>query len=223
VRSFAHRIQVDLARPDPFWPAQLAALAAILLYLALPEKLTIGPPWLVPAVEGLLFVALVLATPGDELRDRRMRQRLAVGVVGLLVGVSLAGIGLLVQVVAEGEAGGGRGLLEAAIVLWGTIVLVFALVYWELDRGGPVARADPNLIGPPDFLFAERPGRDEEKHEWRPTFLDYLYVALTNSTAFSPTDTLPLSRRAKVMMGIQAVASMVTVVVIIARGVNSLR
>jgi hypothetical protein len=153
----------------------------------------------------------------------RLRQRLAIGVVGLLVVVTLVGVGLLVQVVAEGEAGSGSGLLEAAIVLWGTLVLVFAIVYWELDRGGPVARADPNLTGPPDFLFAARPGGGEETQEWQPTFLDYFYVALTNSTAFSPTDTLPLTHRTKVAMGIQAVASLITIVVIVTRAVGSLR
>jgi hypothetical protein len=185
--------------------------------------LTIDPAWVVPVVEGLLFVALVLATPGEEVPGTRLRRRIAVALVGVLAVVALVGVGHLVHVVAQGERGNARGLLEAAVVLWGTIVLVFALVYWELDRGGPVARADPGLVGPPDFLFAEPPRKAGEAQDWRPTFLDYLYLALTNSTAFSPTDTMPLSHRAKLAMGLQAVASMITVVVIIAWGVNSLR
>jgi hypothetical protein len=223
VPTIVRRLRVDLERQDPFWPAQLAALVSILLYVTLPDKLTIGPNWSIPLLETVLFVALVLATPGEE-PPGRMRQRLAVALIGVLALVTLAGLGLLVHVVAEGGMGAGRGLLEAAIVLWGTIVLVFALIYWELDRGGPVARAHPHLRRPADFQFTQSARQGgEPAPEWQPSFVDYLFVALTNSTAFSPTDTMPLSHRAKMTMGVQAVASLITVVVIVARAVGSLR
>jgi uncharacterized membrane protein len=224
VPAIARRFRVDLERQDPHWPAQLAALVSILLYVTLPDKLTIGPDWAIPLLETVLFVALVLATPGDELPGTRMRQRLAVALIGVLALATLAGLGLLVHVVAEGGSGAGRDLLEAAIVLWATIVLVFALIYWELDRGGPVARAHPHLRRPADFQFTQNARRGgEPAPEWQPSFVDYLFVALTNSTAFSPTDTMPLSHRAKMTMGVQAVASLITVVVIVARAVGSLR
>ena len=223
VRCFGRRFRADLARPDPFWPAQLAALASILLYVVLPNKLTIGPSWFVPALEAVVLVALVVATPGGDVPGSRIRQRLALALVGVLATATLVGVGLLADVVID-EGAAGRGLVEAAAVLWGTIVLVFALVYWELDAGGPVARAHPHLARRPDFLFSERTTEGRELVPgWQPSFVDYLYLALTNSTAFSPTDTMPLSRRAKMAMGVQGMASMVTVILLIARAVGSLR
>jgi hypothetical protein len=223
VRSIGRGFRADLARPDPFWPAQLAALASILLYATLPNKLTIGPSWSIPALEAVLLVALVLATPGEDVPRSRARQRLAVALIGVLAAATLAGLGLLAHVVIE-EGAAGRGLVEAAAVLWGTIVLVFALVYWELDSGGPIARAHPELARRPDFLFTERTAEGRELAPgWQPSFVDYLYLALTNSTAFSPTDTMPLTHRAKMTMGIQGMASMITVILLIARAVGSLR
>jgi hypothetical protein len=223
VTSIIRHLRTDLGRSDPHWPAQLAALATIALYVTLPDKLTIGPVWLVPSLEAVLLVALVLATPGDEVRGSRMRQRLAVGLVGVLTIVTLVALGQLAKLVIE-EGAAGHGLVDAAAVLWGTIVLVFALVYWELDRGGPVARADPVHIGPFDFLFTQstEEGRALEPG-WQPSFVDYLYLSLTNSTAYSPTDTMPLSRRAKMTMGVQSVASLVTIGLLLARAISSLK
>jgi hypothetical protein len=107
---------------------------------------------LVPALETLLLVALVLGAPGDEVPESRMGQRLAVALVGVLAIATLVGLGQLAHLVVD-EGAAGHGLVDAAIVLWGTIVLFFALVYSELDRGGPVARAQPELTWPFDFLF----------------------------------------------------------------------
>jgi hypothetical protein len=222
VPSIVRHFRADLERPDPHWPAQLAALVTVLLYLTLPNKLTIGPSWLVPVLEALLLVALVLATPGDEVPGTQMRQRLAVGLVSLLAVATLVALGLLAHFVVEGGSAG--GLIEAAIVLWGTIVLVFALVYWELDRGGPLARAHSHLTGPNDFLFTQSTAEGRElAPNWQPSFVDYLYLSLTNSTAYSPTDTMPLTGRAKMTMGLQSLASLVTIGLLVARAVGSLR
>lgn len=219
--SILRHFRADLKRSDPHWPAQLAALVAIVLYATLPEKLTIGPSWLVPVIETLLLVALVLATPGDEVPGSRMRQRLAVTLVGVLAIATLVALGLFAHLVIE-EGAAGHGLVDAAIVLWGTIVLVFALVYWELDRGGPLARAQHTR--PFDFLFTQSTDEGRElAPEWQPAFVDYFYLSLTNSTAYSPTDTMPLSRRAKMAMGIQSVASLVTIGLLVARAVGSLK
>jgi hypothetical protein len=123
-----------------------------------------------------------------------------VALIGAVATTTSGALGLLAHLVEEGAAGG--GLVDAAVVLWGSLVLVFALVYWELDRGGPVARAHPQLIGPPDFLFTQSSGEGRELVSgWQPSFVDYLYLALTNSTAYSPTDTMPLSHRAKMTIG----------------------
>lgn len=222
VPSIVRHLRADLERRDPHWPAQVAALVSVLLYLTLPEKLTVGPGWLVPTIEALLLVALVLATPGDGVPHRRMRQRLAVALVTLLAVATLVAVGLLAHVVVE-EGRAGHGLVEAAVVLWGTIVLVFALVYWEIDRGGPLAREQSQLTGPNDFLFTQQTDEGRElAPEWQPSFVDYLYLSLTNSTAYSPTETMPLSPRAKMTMGAQSVASLVTIGLLIARAVASL-
>jgi hypothetical protein len=224
VPSIVRLIRIDVRRADPYWPAQLAALASILLYVALPNKLTIGPDWLVPVLESVVFVALVLATPGEELPATRMRQLIAVSLIAVLAATNLAALGLLARYVIEGGKAAGRGLLEAAIVLEGTIVLVFGLIYWEIDGGGPVARGTSNPTRPVDFMFPQTSGKGGEvAPEWQPSFVDYLYLSLTNSTAFSPTDTMPLSHRAKMTMGIQALASMVTIGLLIGRAVQILR
>ena len=230
--SIARRFRVDLERPDPYWPAQLAALAAILLYVTLPNKLTIGPNWLVPVLEVLVLVALVLTTPGDEVPGTRLRQRLAIALIGVLALVNLVALGLLAHYVVEGGAAG-RGLVEAAVALWGTIVLVFALVYWELDRGGPVARTQKRREELPlaDFRFTQDETQDtvievaagsSQKADWIATFVDYLYLSTTNSSAFSPTDTMPLTSRAKILMAVQATAALITSLLVIARAVGAL-
>jgi len=223
--SYVRRgLRIDLKRSDPYWPAQLAALAAILLYLTLPNELTIGPSWLIPALEAALLVALILTTPGEEAPRTQARQRLAWGLVGLVVAVTLVGLGLLAHLVVEEGTQSGGGLLRAAFVLWATIVLAFSLVYWELDRGGPVGRAQADIAHPANFLFTQNTEEGRElAPDWEPSFVDYLYLALTNSTAFGPTETMPLRHRAKVTMGLQPAAAMVTVGLLVASAVANLQ
>lgn len=222
--SIGGRLWIDLERSDPYWPAQLAALAAILLYLTLPNELTIGPTWLIPALEAALFIALLITTPGEEAPRTQVRQRLAWGLVAVLVAATLLGLALLAHLVVEEGTQAGGGLLRAAFVLWATIVLAFSLVYWELDRGGPVARAQPNPTQPADFLFTQNTAEGRElEPDWQPSFVDYLYLALTNSTAFGPTDTMPLRGRAKLTMGLQAGAAMITVGLLVASAIGNLQ
>jgi uncharacterized membrane protein len=105
--------------------------------------------------------------------------------------------------------------------IWITNVIIFALWYWELDRGGPVARSKA-VHKYPDFMYPQMQAPDLAPEHWEPTFLDYLYVSFTNATAFSPTDTMPLSRWAKMLMMAQASVSLATVALVIARAVNIL-
>jgi uncharacterized membrane protein len=211
------RLSEDFAREDSFWPAQLATLAAILLYLLLPGRLTMGPPWLLPIPEVLLLLALVYSRPrGTEPRSGRHR-RLALALIAVTAAATLVALVLLAHYLLGGHVVG-RSLLGAGVVLWGTIVLISSLAYWELDGGGPGPR------DPADFLFAQMTD-DAKPHvrgRWRPAFADYLYLALTNATAFSPTDTMPLTSRAKLVMGVQAVASLTTLGLVVARAVNIL-
>jgi hypothetical protein len=116
----------------------------------------------------------------------------------------------------------GANLLDGGIVIWGTNLVIFSVWYWELDRGGPVRGAHGGKPMAPDFLFPQMTDPRWKEPGWRPRFGDYLYVSLTNQTAFSPTDTMPLTYRAKLLMGVQGLASLITVGVIVARAVNIL-
>jgi uncharacterized membrane protein len=206
---------------DPFWPAQLSVLATIVLYVTLPEKLTLGPSWLLPSLEGLLFVGLVVAMPNPAMQYSPRRKHLAVALVALVSVANLVSLYLLVHFLLKGGNAGGHRLILSGVVLWVTNVLIFGLWYWELDRGGPVLRAI-NRGAHPDFLFPQMSDERWAPPGWRPGFIDYLYVSLTNATAFSPTDTMPLTPTAKTLMGVQAVASLVTVGLVVARAVNIL-
>jgi hypothetical protein len=210
----------DLGRDDPLWPGQLATLVALLLFMALPTQLTIGPNWPLPVVESLLLAALVVATRGG--REAKRRREIAIGLVLIALLANLSSLGLLTHYLLEGGHARGADLVGGGVLIWSTSLLLFAVLYWELDRGGPVrpnARRRPVV---PDFLFAQMDDDRYSAPAWKPGFGDYFYVSLTNQTAFSPTDTMPLTQRVKFLMGIQGVAALITAGVIIARAVNLL-
>ena len=210
----------ELRRDDPLWPGQLAIFAALVLYLVLPPKLTIGPNWIVPSAEAGVLVALVAAVPGLE-RGRMRRRIIALTVVLVATLANLVAVGLLTHYLITGGHARGADLINGGAVIWATNLLLFAVWYWELDRGGPVVPADAPPR-PPDFLFPQMSDSNYAAPGWKPSFGDYLYVSLTNQTAFSPTDTMPLTRGAKLLMGIQGVASLITVGIVVARAVNIL-
>jgi uncharacterized membrane protein len=215
------RVRDRIEHGDPYWPAQLAVGLAIVLNVALANQITIGPRWLLPGVEGILLVALVVIAPSRATVHRVGERRFALAVIGL---VSLVNIVLLIRLVDRLINGGevvGRSLILSGAVLWVTNVLLFAVWYWEMDRGGPVARYE-NATALVDFQFPQMDDPELAPKGWRPGFLDYLYVSLTNSTAFSPTDTMPLTHTAKIVMAIQSVTALLTVGLVIARAVNIL-
>jgi hypothetical protein len=209
---------------DPLWPAQLAVAIAVALHLTLSDKLVVGPKWLIPAVEGLLLLTLAVIAPARASRIRSQHQRgLLWTILGLVTLTYLVSLGLLVHYLVTGGKVGGPALIGSGVVLWATNVLLFSVVYWDLDRGGPLNRYEKARPWP-DFQFPqmENPQLTPLGTEWRPTFLDYLYTSLTNATAFSPTDTMPLTQLAKLLMGIQGTAAIVTVGLVVARAVNIL-
>jgi uncharacterized membrane protein len=209
-----------LDRDDPLWPGQVATLVALLLYLALPEALTIGPGWPLPATESLLLGALVFAARSG--REARRRRSIAVGLVLVAVLANLTSLGLLTHYLLAGGRARGADLLDGGVIIWSTNLLLFAVLYWELDRGGPRRPAAQRTPVAPDFLFSQMTDDRYAGEAWAPRFGDYLYVSLTNQTAFSPTDTMPLTPRVKALMGIQGVAALITTGVIVARAVNLL-
>lgn len=210
---------------EPYWPAACAVLVAMGLHLILPEPLTLGPAWLVPALEALVLVPLAVAVPHRHPDERRWARPAALSLNGL---VSLANAMALQRLVVRllaapgtGDGTTGRELLLSALVIWFTNVLIFALWYWELDGGGPGARRG-EARPLPEFLFPQLDNPSIAPPGWTPRFVDYLYVSVTNVTAFSPTDTMPLTHTAKVLMALQALVSMLIVGLVVARAVNVL-
>ncbi len=206
---------------EPFWQAQLAVLFALLLYLLLPGRLTLGPRWLLPAFEGVLLVGLAISTPYRHHTQSPVRRRLSIGLIALVTAANFTALGLLVHLLLERNTAAGRDLIIAAGQIWLTNVAVFALWFWEIDRGGPHVRTKSEQRAP-DFLFPQMTVPELPLGDWRPGFMDYLYVAFTNASAFSPTDAMPLTVRVKSLMLVEAMASFLTVGLIAARAVNIL-
>jgi uncharacterized membrane protein len=205
----------------PFWEPQLVVACAIALQLSLSEQVTIGPSWLFPVLEGALLIGLVIVSPHPNVRHSPLRRHVAIGMIALVSAANIVSLVLLSHRLLLGGKENGHALILSGIVLWCTNVLLFGLWYWEVDRGGPAARAR-HEEAIPDFLFVQMMNPEYAPKDWRPRLIDYLYVSLTNATAFSPTDTMPLTATAKWLMSAQSVASLVTVGLVVARAVNIL-
>jgi uncharacterized membrane protein len=209
-------------RPEPLWPALVCVVCAIALQLLLPKRLTAGPRWLLPALETALLVGLALASPRQVEHTHRGRRLSAVGLTALVSAANITSLALLTHELLHHRAPNGRELIVSGALIWLTNVLIFGLWYWQTDRGGPGRRAIGE-DGPPDLLFPQMNDDRIQPANWRPQFIDYLYVSLTNALALSPTDTMPLSPMAKSIMGIQSIVSLVTIGLVIARAVNILQ
>jgi uncharacterized membrane protein len=203
------------------WPAQITVLVAILVELLYPTRLTVGPFWLIPSLEAALLLGLFLSTPRQLEYEHPRRRRAALGLIAFVSAANVYSLAALTHLLLHRGVSSGRELVGSGVLIWLTNFLIFALWYWELDRGGPGKRASGD-DGPPDFLFPQMSDDAIEPRNWRPRFLDYLYVSLTNATAFSPTDTMPLSQMAKSVMGVQSLVSLITIGLIISRAVNIL-
>jgi hypothetical protein len=207
-------------------------VTAAMVYALLPGSVQLAPRVVVPGVELLLLAALVVTNPLRMTQETRWSRSASVALACVMILTNLVALGLLVDQLGSKSAQG-RPLLVAAMQVWLTNVIGFALLFWELDRGGPVARRRRrrDQLPPADWRFSQDEN-DDTVHEvaisasrtsgWVPTFVDYLYVSLTNSSAFSPTDTMPLSSRAKLLMGVQATAALLISLLVIARAVGAL-
>jgi len=206
---------------EPRWPASLTLLATLILYITLPDRLIPGPRWLVPALEAALLVPLTLKAPHRYKEEPAAVRAASIILVAIVNVANVASLVLLVEFLVSGRSAAGRDLIIAAVQIWLTNVAIFALWYWELDRGGPGARRHPSERHP-DFLYPQMANPKIAPTGWKPAFLDYFYVSLTNATAFSPTDTMPLTPAAKALMSVQSLASLITVALVAARAVNIL-
>lgn len=221
-------------RHEPRWHASVAVLGALALYITLPPRLTIGPVWVAPTLVLLLLVPLSVLAPRRHRETRRTRfwSILLIAIVNFF---NLASVLLLVGGLFRPEKASMHSaamLLRTGAQVWATNILVFALWFWELDGDGPDARAHAPAaieVQNADFLFPQMQialasGGDVQCIDrlWKPQFADYLYLAFTNSTAFSPTDTMPLSRWAKALMTVEALISLITIAIVVARSINAI-
>jgi uncharacterized membrane protein len=203
------------------WPMAGAVLAAMVLTILLPGSLRLGPQWLLPLIEGALLVAVVAGDPGTINRRSRWLRVISIGLVSVLVVGSMWTTFQLIDDLIHGGAvtNSASELLQAGTVVWVSNNIAFALLYWELDGGGAAARAH-HIPSHADFAFPQQLNPRVATPDWRPRFIDYLYLGFTNATAFSPTDVMPLSPWAKIAMAVQSLVSLGILGLVIARAVN---
>jgi hypothetical protein len=204
-------------------PVLTTVVVALVVPLLMPYGYSLGPRWLIPVIGGVILVALVVVDPGRlDHRSRDVRWLVITLIVVLVASAAYATVKLLGDLVTGGGVTDSAGqLLRAAGLVWVDLVIVFALLYWELDSGGPARRAH-EATPYPDLAFPQHVSPEVRRPGWRPVFYDYLYLGFTNSTAFSPTDVMPLAHWAKLTMALQALTSLVILGLVVARAVNIL-
>jgi hypothetical protein len=215
--------QSQSIRIEPRWPVILAILAAILMVVLLPERVVLFPAWF-PYVIGIALILPMAAVGLSAEKARWLRVERTI----MLLFIVAMGVGTLANLASligamvrrSGEVGGLQ-LLASSIVVWVSNVLIFSLLYWRIDRGGPEARAN-NAGTRPDWLFPQAGAPEDAPPDWRPTFVDYLFLGFSTATAFSPTDALPLTSRAKLLMMLESTMSLGTIVVVASRAINIL-
>jgi hypothetical protein len=210
-------------RGDNRWPVLGMLAVASVVPLFLPERLTFGPKWLLPVIEGGLLIAVAVTDPGRiDQRSRQVRVLRLTLIFVLAAGTAFATGHLIDELIRGGGITSSPNLLlRAGSLVWIELVIVFAFLYWELDAGGPGQRAH-EPIRYPDLAFPQHLSPDVARPGWRPVFYDYLYLGYTNSTALSPTDVMPLAHWAKLTMAVQSLTSLLILGLIVARAVNIL-
>jgi len=202
-------------RASLIWVAVIVVVI-VALQLPLPDVVTIGPTWLVPFIElaGIPIVALLYLVAGE--RKRLVTGTMTAFLVFLVLASVMNAVLLLINLV-NGFTESGAALLFAGFAVLIVNVLSFGIVYWWIDAGGPLARMQGRTTTK-DFLFPQQ--GEDGMESWQPALLDYLFTAYTNIIAFSPTDTMPLSHRVKVLFVVQSSTAVVTIVVTLSRAIN---
>jgi hypothetical protein len=209
---------------ESVWPPVVTVLVFMALNIALriwlPREGIVNARWLLPAIEAILLVVLITSNPVGAEERRRLR-RASLALVGLLVAAALWATALLIAdlIRGKGVANHADQLLASGGVVWLGNNLAFALLYWLMDGGGPIART--RLTVPEDLAFTQQMSPELAPPGWRPVFLDYLHLGFTNATAFSPTDVMPLTHRAKYAMLVQASVALALFGLVVARAVNA--
>jgi hypothetical protein len=213
--------QVQPIRDESRWPPALVIVVVLLLLAALPGHVYVLPIWVsyLAALAVLVPMAAVALTRGNTLWlgiERMMIILLAVAYVANTIAELADMIGAITLRPSSGNA---FSLLSSSVAIWVANVLTFSLLYWQIDQGGPYARASKSTQKP-DWVFPQPATPEDLPPDWRPLFLDYLYLGYNTATAFSPTDALPLTHRAKMLMMIESTISLLTMVIILARAIN---
>jgi hypothetical protein len=208
---------------EPRWPIIVAVVVVVLLLAVLPSRVRVFPawvPWLTAIVLIVPMAALALNTAtGALLRIERIVTAVFLMIAGF--GIIAALKTLISAMVRRSSEVTGLHLLTSSIAVWATTVLLFSVAYWRIDRGGPEARAN-HANRKPDWLFPQDNAGEDVPPDWRPTFVDYLFLAFCTATAFSPTDAQPLTARGKLLMMLESTISLVTIVVVASRAINIL-
>ena len=208
--------------PENRWPVLIAIAAVIVIQHSIPVQYTVLPRWPLIILELLLLAVLLLINPVRLSRETTVGRWTSLGLTAAITIDNTASAAVLAKRILSGVVSNNAAvLLGGGAAIFVTNVIAFGIWYWELDRGGPFARRSGQRPYP-DFLFPQMSDADKAPPDWRPTFVDYLYVSFTNVVAFSPTDTMPLTRWAKAMMTMQSLVSMTTIALVIARAVNVL-
>jgi hypothetical protein len=217
--------KADAASPriEPRWPVLLTIIVEAFLLGALPGRVKTLPVWGMPALLGVTILPMAaLAVSAKKSRWLRIENIVLLIFLFFSACVLLDSLGFLLSAMLRPEASvSGIQLLESSIAAWTGNMLICSLVYWRVDRGGPESRSNDRSTVP-DWLFPQEGAVEHVPPNWRPTYVDYLFLAFCTSTAFSPTDVLPLTSRAKLMMMLESTISLVTIIAIAARAINIL-
>jgi hypothetical protein len=210
-------------KDEPRWPPALAILVVLFLLVVLPHHVQVLPVWVfhVAALAVLMVMAAVTLMPANTLWKRIERVLIIFLAVAYIANTIVELADMIGVITLHPSKSNAFALLSSSVAIWVANVLTFSMLYWQIDRGGPYARAS-QLSVKPDWLFPQATAPEDAPPDWRPLFVDYLFLGYNTATAFSPTDALPLTRRAKMLMMLESTISLLTLVIIVSRAINVL-
>lgn len=211
-------------RIEPRWPVAVVIIAAVALLEALPGRIRLFPFWAAYVVGVVILAPMFVVTlTGGKGPWRRIERIIILVFFFVMLAATITGLmNLIDKMLHPTEELTGLQLLTSSIAIWINNVLMFSLLYWQVDRGGPEARTN-KAATMPDWLFPQESAPAEDvQRDWRSAFLDYLFLSFSTATAFSTTDTVPLTPRAKLLMMLESAISLATIVIVAARAINIL-